>query len=191
LDCKYYTRCYNGLHNNKGEQCYRCHDYRFLKLPEDKIRRTRQKKKTRNNNPSWQQFESEIARHLAAVPTVVEYESHRQPGSGALSFAKGDVWDSIVLNESKLRDQSTAARGHKQHTLKREYLEKIIKEAGFTKIPIYTFRFFEDEEIYTVLRFNDLLDLIHEVKLLRTELNNSHLHMESLIKLLEKYKIGE
>lgn len=171
--CPYVTRCLNTA------QCYRCEHYHLLRLAEDKVR---QKRRTRHpgggaKQPAWRRFEHEIARRLSSVPTVVEYESRRQPASGALPGRPGDVWDEVVLNESKLRNQHTTA-GRTQHTVKREWLEKVAQEAGPGKVPLYTFRFAGPSSVYAVVRFDDLLELIHEVKLLRAERANLQLALQ-------------
>mgnify|MGYP005836048445 FL=1 len=169
--CPYIARCLNT------RQCYRCEHYHLLRLAEDRIRLKRRAKRSGvAGQPAWRQFEHEVARRLSSVPTVVEYESRRQPASGALPGSPGDVWDEVVLNESKLRNQHTAA-GRTQHTVKREWLEKVAKEAGPGKVPLYTFRF-ADSLTYAILRFDDLLELIHEVKLLRAERANLQLALQ-------------
>lgn len=75
----------------------------------------------------------------------------RTPNSGATAFAKGDVVGDDILLECK-----TLTRHQKQHTIKKEWLEKNAEEAFATGKQLSALAFdFGDGENYYILNEND------------------------------------
>lgn len=182
MTCEYETRCLNNA------KCYRCFEGTLLKLPEDKVRKQRQQQrpKTRNaQQPPWRQFEEQVTRKLNATPTIVELGARRQPGSGNQVAHPGDSIDEVVLVECK-DHRTITARGKKVHTIHQDWLEKNAQEAGVSRKPLYVFRFAEDDQIYAIFEFDDVLSLIHEVKVLRAEVANQGLALKAAYEKLNQ-----
>lgn len=56
-------------------------------------------------------------------------------------------------------------------SIQKLWIDKIIEESrGSGKLPGLIFRYKNDPEIYTVMRFNDLCELIHDLKLAKEQL---------------------
>lgn len=179
--CEYEGRCLNV------SWCYRCQDRELLRLPEDKVRRKRQRQRPKQGErraAPWRGLEEEVARRLSATPTVVELAARRQPGSGNQFHRPGDGVDEVVLVECKERAVTT--RGEKSHVIHLESLEKAAQEAGARRKPLYVFRFPGTGRTYGVFEFDDLLELIHEVKVLRAECYNLGAQLQEAYRVLKE-----
>lgn len=196
FDCEHEGRCLNT------EKCLICNDYRLLKLPEDAKRkqlqskaRTISKKKDTNTDcsESWKDLEQSVASKLSAIPTTKEYidmrEARRQVRSGAIWFMPGDVADTIVLVECKERSTVTAT-GEKTITVPKSWLTKLEEEAKHDgKYPTFAFRYKNDDQIYSINKFDVLEDMVLEIKYLRVDNENLKLERENYqarIRQLEK-----
>lgn len=81
----------------------------------------------------------------------VAYET---PNSGAIWHMPGDVVTEEALMECKERG-TISARGEKQITIKKEWLEKAAEEAFYSNKPmLLPFGFKEDDNIYMVGEFD-------------------------------------
>jgi len=88
-------------------------------------------------------------------------KARRQPASGAFWNKPGDIITPEMLMEVKERN-IVNSKGEKSITIKKEWLEKIKREAYGLGRPFWClpFRFGNDEDIYVVIDFQDLLALI-------------------------------
>ena len=176
MTCQYNDRCLNS------GNCVLCNDYRLLKMPDDKRKKADRAKyqkqaartDTRNDSvKSWNDLENTIAAALNVIPTHKQYhetrEARRQTRSGAVWFMPGDVIDQTMLIECKERS-TTDANGKSQITIKKEWLDKILKEADGNRYPALVFRYKNSEDIYFVQNFEILCDMAAEIKFLREEL---------------------
>ena len=165
VDCSESRKCLNF-----EAQCYRCNDYSLLKLAKDKNKPKPRKSliHDKDKDKSWKNFEQDSVNKLNNIPTI--REARRQSGSGNKWYAPGDIVDDILLLEAKERNQITTT-GEKYITIKKEWLEKIIKEAASSnKYPGLVFRFKGDDNSYSIIEFNDFCQIIHEIKMLKEEL---------------------
>lgn len=104
-------------------------------------------------------------------------ESHRQLRSGGIWTMPGDVRDHIMLVEAKQRTLTNSV-GELKFVIKRKVLRKIENEANFKQIPALVFRMSDDDTIYGVLKYENLMELISQLKFAYKE--NKLLQMEVL-----------
>ena len=162
MSCEFENRCLNT------DKCFRCYNLALLKLPEDKQKRKLNKKITRDfqktsSDRSWAELEETVAMKLNQVPVI--QEARRSRMSGALWFEQGDVVDTILHPECKERIGSTLKTGEKSMSIKKEWLEKAKDECKYTeKVMCLPFRFKHDENIYTIVDFDDLASLVTTIK---------------------------
>ncbi len=170
-DCDYYLRCQNN------KQCLLCGpEQRLLSLYEDDKRKQHRAKAknhavTKENDNSGQTLEEYVAANFNNLPTVKEWNARRQAGSGNIWFMPGDVADSVVLAECKERG-TTTSKGEKSISIPKSMLEKIDEEAKtYNTYPALCFRFKNDssEKTYVINDFNVLVEMVHEIKILRHE----------------------
>ena len=178
FDCEYTDRCLNSA------KCMLCRSHAMLKLPEDKKRLGLQRKaastsRKKDNlddcSESWKDLEQSVADRISALPTTKQYndmrEARRQTRSGAIWFMPGDVADTIILAECKERNSETA-RGEKSITIPKSWLLKLDDEAKLVgKYPTFAFRYKNDEQIYSVNKFEVLEEMVLEIKYLRVEID--------------------
>lgn len=196
FDCEHEGRCLNS------DRCLFCNDYRLLKMPEDSNRKRMQskaaaiakKKDTRTDcSQSWKDLEQTVANKISAIPTTKQYiemkEARRQVRSGAIWFMPGDVADPVILVECKERS-SVTANGEKSITIPKSWLTKLEAEAKLDgKYPTFAFRYKNDEQIYSINKFEVLEDMVLEIKYLRVDNENLKLERENYqarIRELEK-----
>lgn len=186
FECDYEGRCLNT------DRCLICNDHRLLKLPEDsgrlknqnKARYINKKKDTKSDcSESWKDLESSVAARVSAIPTTKQYiemkEARRQVRSGAIWFMPGDVADTIILAECKERSQTTAS-GEKSITIPKSWLTKVEEEARMDgKYPTFAFRYKNDDQIYSINKFEVLEDMVLEIKFLRVDNENLKLEREN------------
>lgn len=142
------------------DKCFRCDGEKLFnnsKKSKTKIFERKQDYKTANEDNSWEDLEKQIAQGLNRIPTMKE--ARRARASGALWFEKGDVVDSILHPECKERT------AEKSFSVKREWLEKALAECKYSdKTMCLPFRFKGDDQIYIVMRNQDIMELITMMK---------------------------
>lgn len=110
---------------------------------------------------------------------VEPVEAKRQPNSGAMWHSKGDIKLSHALMECKERG-TTNARGEKQITIPKEWLDKMEKEA-FQESREYwylPFGYKGSDDIYLVKPFDHEMQIINELRAAREEIER----LEGLLK---------
>ena len=139
-----------------------------MSLPEDKQRQKHAKTKAHSHKTatadnSWEDLEQQVADALNKVPVMKE--ARRSRASGALWYEKGDIVDEILHPECKERKGRDLKGGNKSISIQREWLEKAKEELlGSEKVMCLPFRFKEDENIYVIFEFNDIAELIQNMK---------------------------
>jgi len=101
---------------------------------------------------------------------VVQPEAKRQPNSGAMWYAKGDVLLDHALMEVKERG-SKNARGEKTISVPKEWLTKQADEAFQERRDFWYlgFAYKNDDEIYLIKPYDHEIELIKELRRLDAE----------------------
>lgn len=164
--------------------CFKCYDEKLLKLPKEKTR-TRTVVNNRTvaiEKDSWKDLEEQVVIKLNNIPSAKD--ARRSRASGALWFEKGDVVDEILHPECKERKGNFIQNGaDKSFSIKKSWLEKAKAEAVFdNKIMCLPFRFKEDTNIYNVMMFDDIAELVSHYKQIKQENEILRLQLEALIK---------
>lgn len=151
FDCKYFAN----------------EDYCLLCFDEDKYVPIKKKqygiKKNTNKASNRMGNQAELINHRKLEQTL-NTEANMTPNSGA-GKQKGDEAIKGLVNwmfESKTQEIERA-RGHKQFTIKREWLEKLAKEAPIENMEYWSLVFSfkdNDEKLYAVMDQQLLYDLI-------------------------------
>lgn len=111
---------------------------------------------------------------IAPKKKSVQKEAKRQPNSGAMWYAKGDVLLDHALMEVKERG-SKNARGEKTISIPKEWLTKQADEAFQERRDYWYlgFAYKNDDEIYLIKPYDHEIELIKEIRRLAEE--NEHL----------------
>lgn len=108
-------------------------------------------------------------------------EARRQINSGAFWHSKGDIKLEHALMECKERG-TTNSRGEKQITIQKAWLEKQEKEA-FQEGKYYwylSFGFKGDDRVYLIKPYEHEIELIHEYRKLREELERLQTKLDEI-----------
>ena len=163
MDCKYFNACIN---NNK---CFRCFNESLLKLPKEKTKSKRDfntTTKDKRKSNSWEELENEMVSKLNNTQSYTK--ARRSKGSGNQWYDKGDVVDSILSIECKERSGSTLKCGDKSMSIKKSWLDKARTEAELNdRTMALSFKFKEDSFSYIIMRSDDIIDLVNELKELK------------------------
>lgn len=110
-------------------------------------------------------------RKISTYGTDSTNEAKRQPNSGAMWFAKGDIITSHALMEVKERG-TVNGRGEKTITIPKEWLEKQEKEAFMENKPFWyvPFAYKNSEEIYVIKSFDHEIEMVKHIRELEKEL---------------------
>lgn len=162
--CKKFNEC-----KNNGV-CYRCRSYSlFRSKSKTRIGRSQKSKK------EGMAFQRKVGN---AYDRMIGKRSVQQPNSGSLWFAPGDVMTEEFLVECK--ERKLTSRGEKQFTVTKEMLDKIKKEAGFSRPGVLAFGFKNSDDIFLIANYNVWLELVQE--------NNQLKKVNSeLLKKLDEY----
>ena len=189
-ECEYLSTCQNN------DKCYRCMDYKLLKIKGQKGQRKTAGLLSSNNHKvaqadnSWEDLEQQVANKLNDIPTITQ--ARRSRASGALWFEKGDIVDDILHPECKERKGNELKSGEKSISIKREWLEKAAKECEFEdKTMCLPFRFKGDVNIYTIFKNDDIAALITTMKayILDNEIKDKEI--KRLKKEISLFKAGK
>jgi hypothetical protein len=100
-----------------------------------------------------------------------EHLAHKTIGSGNIWFMPGDVEDPVILAECKERLQ-VDSKGNKQITITKKMLDKIAMEAKMRgRYPTLPFRIKGEQDTFFISKFEVLTEMVHEIKLLRQEVD--------------------
>lgn len=166
-ECAHADEC-----TNAPDSCYRCFDQALLERPSHRAFKRRQKKAQRamskKRTTTGRQFEEELAARLSVPP-----EAYRQPGSGNHWTRPGDDVFGPLLIEAKERAPINA-RGEKQITIKKAWLDKIMDEAKQSgRHGVVTYRHRSENEIYCVIGFDTFHRIAYDYMALEHELQKT------------------
>jgi len=101
---------------------------------------------------------------------VVEQEAKRQPNSGAMWFAKGDITFDHALMEVKERG-SKNARGEKSISIPKEWLTKQADEAFQERRDYWylAFAYKNDDGVYLIKPYDHEIEMVKELRRLAQE----------------------
>lgn len=162
--CAYSDEC-----KQSGKQCHLCFNYsRYAPIPEKKVYRYDPKKKSQKEGMA---FENKGAEKYNQAVKIAKDVARRQPNSGAMAHALGDVITeeqlTAALTEFKERG-STTAKGAKTISIKKEWLEKLKWEARQMNREYYflPFRYKDDDTEYVALEYDILLSYVQTIQML-------------------------
>ena len=112
---------------------------------------------------------------------VFKPEAQRQFNSGAFWHSKGDIKLEHALLECKERG-TTNARGEKQITIPKSWLEKQAKEAFQEQRPYWylPFGYKGDDEVYLIKPFDHEIELVHDLRKAREEIEQLQARVKEL-----------
>ncbi|MBA4293841.1 hypothetical protein C0431_12835 [bacterium] len=169
-DCDRYSECANA-----GKVCFKCYDFSLYKPPKQiqglRAKNTSRKLKTTKGG---MQFEQDGANRYSSAVRSGQDAARRQPGSGALAHALGDVITSEELTaaiaEFKERGSITKS-GAKSISIKKEWLDKLEQEAARMNRDYYflPFRFTGEDKDYLVIEYEMLMGYIETIHTLHED----------------------
>lgn len=178
MDCAYEKECANA-----GKSCFKCFNYSLYKAP--KVRQGLRAKATPTKEvKQGMDFENRGTKKYNQVVQKAKDVARRQIASGALSHALGDMIteEELTASLAEFKERgSVSARGEKQITIKKEWLEKLEWEARQMGKTYYflPFTFKGGDKDYVAMDYDILLSyiqtiqaLLEENRLLRQQINN-------------------
>jgi len=159
------------LNSNK---CHLCDGKKLLRLPKWMVQEQRKaeriKKRIPKKTKEGMSFEKSVTSKFNSrrKSSSKDINAKRRPNSGALWNMPGDIVTKEQLIECKERG-TTNARGELQITIHKNQLSKIQQEAFLSnkKTWYFLFKFKEASEIYLIKDFEDELDLLDQINILK------------------------
>jgi hypothetical protein len=164
MECVYHNECANN------DKCHRCFGYKFYK-PHKEYQRLKPRSDRRKEVKEGMDFENRGTRQYNKAVTSAKQIARRQLNSGAMAHALGDMITeeelTAALAEYKERG-SADARGEKQITIKKEWLDKLAWEAEQMGRDFYflPFSFKGSDKDYVALEYDMLLKYIQFIQIL-------------------------
>lgn len=112
-----------------------------------------------------------LGKRPPAPPSQKKPEAQRQPNSGAMWHAKGDIKLEHALMECKERG-TTNSRGEKTISIPKEWIDKQIKEAFQEQRPYWyiPFGYKGDDGVYLIKSYDHEMELIYDLRQAREEI---------------------
>jgi len=167
-DCNLYDEC-----SNADKACFKCFGQNLYK-PLKEVSILKSKSSNRREKKEGMDFENRGTRKYNQAVKQAKDIARRQLASGALHFALGDVITeeelTAALAEFKERG-SKDARGEKQITIKKKWLEKLAEEAKLMHRDYYflPFSFKGDTKDYVAMEYDMLLSYIQTIQMLHEQ----------------------
>lgn len=161
-ECKYQNQC-----KNFGKACFKCFNYNLYDSFKE-IKPLQNKSSSRKEKKEGADFEKSGVKKYNQSIKISKDMARKQLASGALPFALGDMITEEELTsciaEFKERGDLSSS-GQKQITIKKEWLDKLKKEAVMMKKDYYflPFCFKGSEDQYVVIDYNILLSYIQMI----------------------------
>ncbi|ARC67289.1 MULTISPECIES: hypothetical protein [Bacillus subtilis group] len=165
MDCTYQDEC-----SNHEKSCFKCFNYNLYKPIKEK-KGLNARSSTRKEKKEGMDFENRGTRRYNQNVYKARDVARRQVASGALHFALGDMITeeelTAALAEFKERG-SKDAKGHKQITIKKEWLDKLEEEAKQMRRSYYflPFTFKGSDKDYVALDYEILLSYVQTIQAL-------------------------
>jgi hypothetical protein len=178
-DCIYTGEC-----KNEGKVCFKCFDYSLFQAFKER-KGLQPKSYKRKEKKEGMDFENRGTRKYNQVIKNSKDVARRQLASGALHFALGDMIteESLTASLAEFKERgSVDARGNKQITIKRDWLEKLAEEARHMGKDYYflPFTFKGDDKDYVALEYDILLSYVQTIQQLAEQ-----------VRLLQKQQLGD
>lgn len=168
MDCIYENECANA-----PKSCFKCFNFSMYKAPKER-RGLQPKSSTRKEVKEGMDFENRGAKKYNQAVKKAKDVARRQIASGALSHALGDVIteEQLTASLAEYKERGTvSAKGEKQITIKREWLEKLEWEARQMNRDYYflpfTFKGCDDD--YVAMNYEILLSYVQTIQALLEE----------------------
>jgi hypothetical protein len=177
-DCVYKQECANA-----GTSCFKCFDYGMFKAVKAPSK-LQTKSPYRQEKKAGMNFENRGTRRYNQAVASAKNVARRQIASGAKHWALGDMIteEKLTAALAEFKERGTVnAKGEKQITIKREWLEKLADEARQMNREFYflPFSFVGDDKDYVVMEYDRFLayiqiiqSLVEEMRLLRMQLES-------------------
>jgi hypothetical protein len=169
MDCVYAAEC-----ANVNKSCFKCFNYSMYKPPKEVRQGLRQKSLNKKEVKEGMDFENRGTRKYNQAIKGAKDVARRQIASGALAHALGDMIteEELTASLSEFKERgSTDAKGQKQITIKREWLEKLKWEASQMGKDYYflPFTFKGSDTDYVAMDFDILLSYIQMIQALNEQ----------------------
>lgn len=168
MECVYEQEC-----ANVGKSCFKCFNYSMYKAP--KVRQgLRAKSVPTKEVKQGMDFENRGTKKYNHAVKAAKDAARRQIASGALSHALGDMITEEALTASlaEFKERGTvSARGEKQITIKKEWLDKLEWEAKQMNREYYflPFTFKGSDKDYVAMDYEILLSYVQNIQALLEE----------------------
>lgn len=164
-DCKFSLECANF-----NKSCYKCFDYNLYAAKKEKVG-LRPRSLTNKQKKQGIDFENRGTQAYNRAVKESKDVARRQIASGALSFALGDMIteEDLTASLSEFKERgSVDARGAKQITIKKEWLDGIKDEAAKMGKDYYFLPFsFKDSDVdYVAMDYEILLSYVQTIQTL-------------------------
>lgn len=165
IDCKYEDSCQNA-----GKSCFKCFDYSFYSEIKEK-QGLRKRSLTNSQKKEGISFENRGAKKYSQAVKHSKDAARRQIGSGAFGGMLGDVIteEELTSSISEFKERGGVdARGKKQITIKKEWLDKLKEEADHMHKDYYflPFSFKGEDTDYVAMEYDILLSYIQTIQFL-------------------------
>lgn len=165
MDCTYQDEC-----KNYPKSCFKCFNYGSY-APIKEKKGLQPKSNNKKEVKEGMDFENKGTKKYNHAVRSAKDAARRQLASGALHFALGDMITeeelTAALAEYKQRG-STDARGAKQITIKKEWLDKLEEEARQMNREYYflPFNFKGSDDDYVAMKYDMLLSYVQTIQAL-------------------------
>jgi hypothetical protein len=163
MDCVYTDECANA-----GKSCFKCYNFSMYKAP--KVRTPLRAKGTpKKEIKEGMDFENRGTKKYNQTVKVAKDVARRQIASGALHYALGDMIteEELTASLSEFKERGTVnAKGEKQISIKREWLEKLEWEARQMGKTYYflPFTFKGSDKDYVAMDYDILLSYVQTIQ---------------------------
>lgn len=179
-----------GLCANKDKKCDMCIDgSQFKEYVAKQVKGLQKRNYNKKSNRMGSTFEyNNHKNNKAAIDSVVN--TSMTPNSGAGSSIKGDeqITGLIRIMEELKTQEVERARGHSQFTIKREWLDKLDREAPPENMEFWYLKFAfkdTDDKSYVVIDTKQIMDMVTTIVHDRKIANEADSKVEVVNKRLE------
>ena len=179
-----------GLCANKDKKCDMCIDgSQFKEYVAKQVKGLQKRNYNKKSNRMGSTFEyNNHKNNKAAIDSVVN--TSMTPNSGAGSSIKGDeqITGLIRIMEELKTQEVERARGHSQFTIKREWLDKLDREAPPENMEFWYLKFAfkdTDDKSYVVIDTQQIMDMVTTIVHDRKLANEADSKVEVVNKRLE------
>ncbi|CDQ41906.1 hypothetical protein [Virgibacillus salexigens] len=164
-ECRFITECANA-----NKSCYKCFDYNMYSSKKERVP-LRARSLTNKQKKSGIDFENRGTKQYNSAIKQSKDAARRQIASGALHFALGDMIteEDLTASLAEFKERgSKDAKGSKQITIKKEWLDGIKEEAHNMGKDYYylPFSFKGSDTDYVAMEYEMLLSYVQTIQML-------------------------